>query len=461
VRIFGNNCDKCVNISGFSMTRSEDFTSSSVVNRLIERIKSFVDQLPMEQRNIVVAYSGGKDSTLLLHTIVEALDRGLKVNSVHILYNDTLGEIPSIHEWALLTARAAQRELESLGLNAELIITKPEIVSTYYWRVIFRGYPAPNFKFRWCPNLLKIEPTKRALREIAGRHGHLILLTGLRGDESSARSKSIKSRQLGCSLNFGGPNCLGNFILRTDFENTVKFAPMADLREDEVWHVLKDLKTPPWRGGIDYEFLLTNYLMMLYDGVNEVPNCKVRFGCWFCTVSVKHCGLRAAIEVSRIISSSVPKFKQLTPPPRDLELLAKARELLKLISDTETFREPKHSGYSRLGPLKPLARAMIFQILQKVDKMTEGRVLYGLGEYIEFNGSSHQFRELLFERDSRESLYIVQHLDDTPRTKQFDIEYARDQDKILSDVRKLQNGTSNSDGIRKIISEFEVFMNST
>jgi len=435
--------------------------STSVVNRLIERIKSFIEQLPMEQRNIVVAYSGGKDSTLLLHTIVETLDRGLKVNSVYILYNDTLGEIPSIHKWALLTARAAQRELESLGLNAELIITKPKTVSTYYWRVIFRGYPAPNFKFRWCPNLLKIEPTKKAFREIAERHGRLILMTGLRGDESSARSKSIKNRQLGCSLNLGGPNCLGNYILRTDFENTVKFAPMADLREDEVWHALIDLKTPPWRDGIDYEFLLTNYLMMLHDGINEMPNCKVRFGCWFCTVSVKHCGLRAAIEASRIISSSIPRFKQLTPSPRDLELLAKARELLKLISDTEAFREPKHSGYSRLGPLKPLARAMVFQILQKIDKMTERRVLYGLSEHIEFNGSSYQFRELLFELDSRESLYIIQHLDDTPRTRQFDIEYARDQDKILSDVRKLQNGASNSDSIGKIISEFELFMYST
>jgi len=438
------------------MTQSGNSTSALVVSRIVERVKSFVEQLPMEHRNVVVAYSGGKDSTLLLHAVVEALEQGLKVNSVYILYNDTLGEIPSIHKWAILTARSAQRELESLALNAELIVTKPKIVDTYYWRTIFRGYPAPNFKFRWCPNLLKIEPTKRALRELARRHGRLILLTGLRSDESPARSKAIKSRALGCSLSFGGPNCLGNFILRTDFENTVKFAPMTDIREDEVWYTLKDLKKPPWRDSIEYEFLLINYLMLLSDGIDEAPNCKVRFGCWFCTVSIKHCGLRAAIEASRIISSSIPKFKQLTPSPRDLELLAKARELLKLISDTKILREPKQSGYSKLGPLKPLARAMAFQILQKVDRITEGRILYGLSERIEFNGSSYQFRELLFELDSEESLYIIQQLDDNPRTKQFDIEYARDQDKVLSDVKKLQNEASSVDG--KLISGFELFL---
>ena len=122
----------------------------------------------------IVAFSGGKDSTLLLHIVVDFLSKLRSPPPLYVLYNDTLAELPPIHSWAMRTGRAVVEYLSSRGVGAEFKVTTPELTETFYWRTIVRGCPAPNFKFRWCIELLKVGPTRRAINEIARGHGGVV-----------------------------------------------------------------------------------------------------------------------------------------------------------------------------------------------------------------------------------------------------------------------------------------------
>lgn len=346
----------------------------------------------------VVAFSGGKDSTLLLHLVTNFLEnrRPHSLENVYILYNDTLGELPPVHKWAIETGRNAERYLKKLGYNVKFMITKPKVHETYYWRVLIRGYPAPNYKFRWCIELLKIRPTKRALMEITVKHEKVALLTGLRDDESPARSKSMKKRVIGCSMG-SGPNCLGNFILKTDFPNVEKIAPIRYWRERHVWKFLSE-NNPPWGG--TYLPLLAMY--NTYQLVNsENTSCKVRFGCWFCTVSPRHCGLKTIIEVAKAIKNLDSEQRKILEKYFDnweeIQLLDKVRLLIRKISDVPELRTPKNKGYSKLGPLKPEARALILQMLWALDRQTSRELLYGLNEKIPETNKT--LRQLFFDMD--------------------------------------------------------------
>lgn len=438
--------------------------SIDIVNRIIHNIKSCIVELPLKERNIVIAYSGGKDSTLLLHAVVEALQsKAIQVDKVYILYNDTLGEIPSIHRWAMATAKAVEAKLKSLGIEADSIVTKPNITDTYYWRTIFRGYPAPNFKFRWCIDLLKIFPTKRELQRLSEKHRTIILLTGLRNDESPARARSLRSRRYMCMSSLENSSCHDNYVsryvLRTDFVNTIKLAPMVDIKEVEIWNALKKLK-PPWDGGLGYEFLLVNYLSILAHD-KRVQRCRVRFGCWFCTVTFKHCGLKASIEASKLIHDLMPKYKDYVPLPEKLELLAKLREFLQVLSNSVSLREPKSEGYSKLGPLKPVARSAILQALWKVDKVTNGEILYGLSEYVHINSNEcYQLRDILFYIDAHEAMRIIRYLDDNPRVRSIDLELARDSHYVFKELKRLALDNPNDLYLKKAIKMYEELIHS-
>jgi len=109
----------------------------------------------------VVAYSGGKDSTLLLILLYRWLaerDSALTFK-ITILHNDTLGEINSMEFWARSFIAEISERIRKLGHRVETIITTPPARDTFYWRVIVRGYTAPNYHFRWCVKLLKLKPT--------------------------------------------------------------------------------------------------------------------------------------------------------------------------------------------------------------------------------------------------------------------------------------------------------------
>ena len=93
-----------------------------------------------------------------------------------------------------------------------------------------KGYPAPTNTFRWCTERLKINPATHFLEVLANKHQSIIMLLGVRTDESIARQISITNRQLnqrGLSPHDSIPNA---FVL----------SPIKHWLNKEVWTYLSE-----------------------------------------------------------------------------------------------------------------------------------------------------------------------------------------------------------------------------
>ncbi|BCU70059.1 phosphoadenosine phosphosulfate reductase family protein [Stygiolobus caldivivus] len=323
-----------------------------------------LDLLKLE-KNFAVAFSGGKDSTLLSILLYKWLrERGVKGKKIIFVHNDTSSELDILEEYARSFLNKICGLIKETGNDCEVIFTVPE--HNFYWRVIVAGYPAPNFIFRWCVNHLKVLPNKNALNDLVERYGKIVLLTGHREDESASRARIIKSNSV-CGA--GEMSCNSSFFLKVDVKNVTKAMPIRNWGLDEVWEFLDDVRE---------EFGL-NPLFELYGG-----NKRARYGCWHCTL----------VKIQKNIYN--------LPPP--YLYLEGARIIYRVVSDIEEMRLRKDWGRTKLGPLNVLGRAVMLKLFPVVEELS-GKRLYGLDE--EYLGS-YTLREVFYELEPAKSNLLIE-----------------------------------------------------
>jgi DNA sulfur modification protein DndC len=239
----------------------------------------------------IIGFSGGKDSTMLLQVVWNALkkiDPILLTRQIYVVCNDTLVENPRIVKFINKTLKRIQKEA---NLNQFPIIvhqTMPNLENTFWVKLIGLGYPAPNKFYRWCTERLKIDPTTRFIKETTSMNEEAIILLGTRSDESSNRAASIKKHEV-----------KGQRLRKHLLPNVYVYAPIKDVTTNEVWQYLNQV-TPPW-GGTHKE------LVTLYRNANAgdcplviddtTPSCgNSRFGCWTCTVVNKDKSMEGLID---------------------------------------------------------------------------------------------------------------------------------------------------------------------
>ena len=242
----------------------------------------------------IVAYSGGKDSTLLLQLVWEAAAAAgpERRRPIYVVSNDTLVESPLVigHlRRSLDVIRAAAR---AAGLPVTVKITEPCIDQTFWVNVIGRGYIPPTRNFRWCTDRMKILPTNRLIERLVLTHGRAVLLIGTRRSESQHRGRAMDRR--GVTATGMNPH--------DAIEHCRMFAPLADLGDDDVWKILMQ-RRPPWGGS--HRDLMTLYRNAgggecpLVLSKEDAPSCGTtspRFGCWTCTVVQKDKSMRGLID---------------------------------------------------------------------------------------------------------------------------------------------------------------------
>ncbi len=338
---------------------------SSMINDSFKAL----DEAYGRYRTFILAYSGGKDSTavaILLYKWVK--DRRPKDLEVVILHNDTLSEVPGMENWARKFIKEYADKMSRLGVEVIVDVASPRPTDTFYWRVFVRGYPAPTFNFRWCVELLKIVPTKQSL----ARYGNYILVVGSRDEESAARAKSMRVR-FGSCMRTG--SCLGAYFAVSN--DIPKVAPIRFWSTEEVWAFLKAQR----------DFNVTDLVQLyLFNG-----NLGVRYGCWHCTLARVQQGL------------------YLKPQYLYVEAL---RLIYRAVSDIPELRTPKSGGYSVLGPLNAVGRAVILNAIPTVEELIGGRFFYGLDE-ARLDGVT--LRELFYELPPREADEIIRKYDDSGR----------------------------------------------
>ena len=101
----------------------------------------------------IVGFSGGKDSTLVAHLVVEhliSLPRSERRRTVHVVANDTLVESPLVMEHVRIGLAEIEKAARAFDLPVVVATTAPEPNQTFWVNLIGRGYPSPNRSFRWC-----------------------------------------------------------------------------------------------------------------------------------------------------------------------------------------------------------------------------------------------------------------------------------------------------------------------
>jgi DNA sulfur modification protein DndC len=337
---------------------------------LEEPFRAF-DEAYLKYRTFVLAFSGGKDSTAVAALFYKWLrERGVRDVEVVLLHNDTLSEIPDMEMWARYFMDQFEEKMRSLGIPVRRIVAAPSPLDTWYWRVYVRGYPASTFNFRWCVDLLKVEPTMRALKELRD----YILVVGSRDEESAARAKSMQVR-FGKCMREG--SCLGAyFAVNNDIP---KVAPIRFWSLEDVWRFLKAQRD------FDVGPLLRLYLL------NGNPG--VRYGCWHCTLVKRQWGNYLD----------------------DRYLYAEAvRVLYRIVSDMEQLRTVKSRGYSRLGPLNALGRSILFNAVRVAEELG-GKMFYGLDVEIKLHKLELSLRSLFYRVHPDVADEIITTVDRTER----------------------------------------------
>src|SRR5262249_17736583 len=138
----------------------------------------------------VVGFSAGKDSTLLLHLVIEAIlstPPDQRTRPVFVLSNDTLVESPVFQMWVDSAVDRVSDGVSALRLPITVVKTSPADDATFWVNLLGRGYPAPNRTFRWCTDRMKIRPTTKFIHDQIDMAGEVIILLGVRKAESDPR----------------------------------------------------------------------------------------------------------------------------------------------------------------------------------------------------------------------------------------------------------------------------------
>ena len=240
----------------------------------------------------IIGFSGGKDSTMLLQVVWNAMKKiepYLLKRKVYIVCNDTLVENPRIVKFIDKTLRKIKKAANEQDLSMiEVHQTTPKLDDSFWVRLIGLGYPAPNRFVRWCTERLKINPTTKFITDKISENGEAIILLGTRSAESANRAASIKKHEV-----------KGQRLRKHQLPNAYVYAPIKDVTTNELWQYLNQVP-PPW-GGTHKE------LVTLYRNANAgdcplvidetTPSCgNSRFGCWTCTVVNKDKSMEGLIE---------------------------------------------------------------------------------------------------------------------------------------------------------------------
>jgi DNA sulfur modification protein DndC len=278
---------------------------------------------------------------------------------VHVVTNDTLVESPLVMRYVDVMLKRLGDAVESLGLPMTVVKTTPLVEQTFWVNLIGRGYPSPNRSFRWCTDRMKIQPTSAYIKRQVAANGEVILLIGVRRDESATRAASVeKYRHDGARLN---PH--------NDLMGCLVYRPIVDFPTEAVWELLLQ-RPPPWGGS--HRDLITLYRNAqggecpLVLDKSQAPSCGTsssRFGCWTCTVVEKDRSMEGFIDAG---------FEEMEPLLRFRDWLVTIRqdENRRMGERRNGLRTLKADGSPVPGPFTLAARREILDRLLELQDET-------------------------------------------------------------------------------------------
>lgn len=281
------------------MTPTPKQNQARTVAKFVEDIEILTHEIQqlycLDEVPWVVGYSGGKDSTATLQLVwnaIAALPPSKRKKTIHVITTDTLVENPYVSLWVRRSLQRMKAKASEQQLGIEPHLLHPDLKETFWVGLIGKGYPAPNAKFRWCTERLKIHPSNRFIRDITRTSGEAIVVLGTRKAESRQRANRMKQYEAKRIRDRLSPNM--------SLPNSLVYTPIEDWRTDEVWLYLMQWENP-W--GHSNKDLFAMYKQASADNEcplvvdTSTPSCgSSRFGCWVCTLVSHDKSLAAMIQ---------------------------------------------------------------------------------------------------------------------------------------------------------------------
>ena len=303
-----------------------------VTLELIKNVYKYLDWLfhsyPPSEWLWLVSYSGGKDSTtLLLLALSYAADKGFKVS---IVYNDSGGDLPKLRGLVFEVLNAVKSNPKLLHAVGSVFVTRP---NKTFFDYLLTKYSPPRWNFRWCCKRLKEYPFRRLVSELA-KERKVLNLVGNRSEEARWRSWLVKKVS----------------------DKVVYVAPLRDLRNDDVWHLLKTVSSQ-----LGFEWVYRTLLDIYRGGAIK------RSGCWFCTLTSPLNMLILEPEVLKIKLELLDAWCN-NNRERIMELAKEHPELIHITitRDKISYGYPcgKKCDTCQVGKLRSLLKKLVNQIVE-------------------------------------------------------------------------------------------------
>lgn len=250
-----------------------------------------------DSRPWILGYSGGKDSTAtlqLVYNAIKELPPEQRTKKIYVVSSDTMVENPLILNYLMNNInninRAAARDGMADIFSSHLVV--PKETETFWTLLIGKGYPSPRQKFRWCTARLKIDPIDAFIDEQTSKHDEVIVVLGVRRQESQSRQQSIDAKTIEGKI----------LKMHTSNPKAYVYAPIENFSLSDIWTYLNHPGIPnPWNGN-------NKALLSLYKDASDESECPIqrdadapscgqsRFGCWICTVVTQDKSLTGFIQ---------------------------------------------------------------------------------------------------------------------------------------------------------------------
>ncbi len=365
----------------------EKYGDKSVLEGIYEEIQKVYLN---DDRPWCIGYSGGKDSTLTLIVCCEAISRlpeEQRAKEIHVVSSDTSAENPIVLNYLEQNLQLLEKFSKKTRLPIKVKMVKPETEETFLSLLLGRGYPSPRQKFRWCTERLKIKPMDKYINDIANEHGSVVVILGVRSDESNSRAASIAK------------HTVEGKILKTHATNqqALTYAPIEHLTTQDVWDLLVDTISP-W--GSDnhrlrelYRESTDEFECVLKPQLETFTCGNSRFGCWLCTVVSKDKSITGFIKNG---------YEELLPLLRFRNFLAENRDNPEFRNDFRTNGgiyyvgngENEHRG---LGCFSLNGRIKLMTALLKAE--VEFNNLLQISDELPFSVDKSKYYELITKKE--------------------------------------------------------------
>lgn len=261
-----------------------------VVEVLEYEATSVIEGLLRAGHPLLCAYSGGKDSTVVLALALNAARRlkeqGHEVPPIIVTHGDTGIENPSVSALAANEMRKVREFGRRHGLQVSAEVAHPALNDT--WAVsVLSGRKLPTFansSSRDCTLNYKITPMVRLRKQLLRQAGSLkarpITLIGTRFEESDGRAARMDER--------------GESAVRPwEKEGQLFLSPIACWTADDVWELLGKMRGGELPAFTDAADVFDLYAAgggsscavvadMATEGAKKSRACGARFGCSLC-----------------------------------------------------------------------------------------------------------------------------------------------------------------------------------